>query len=1015
MLGLVLRALIARRAQAVWLGVLTALSVAGAAAAPWYHAAAVAVVTHSDIVGAAPNERAVLVSGRVNLAAQPPGTSPLPDAKAEVGELLNLPDTSVVQGLQSLATVQHGATKVSTLLAYRDNVCDHLIIEGDCPTGTGQVVISGPTATQLGVKRGDVLAVSSFQQRVQGATFRVVGTYEPKDLDGTYWVATGLLSSPLTFPAGQSLSLYGDAVFTTERGLISAGPGFVETTYQVVLSESVLADASGSGLAARLHASEFGLGRKGYAMRTSAGGLADLIARDRRLTTVGVGVAAAQVLLLCWFCLFLAVRHTAEERRPDIGMLKLRGAARWRVWALTAQQSGLPMLAGAVVGWGLGYLAALALVRWNSASAPLAGGALLSVAAAAVAVLGALAVATAAEWRSLGTPVTGLLRRVPSRRSGWRADVIDLGVVLLALAGVYQAWSERGAVDATPLPLLAPALVALALGLLAARALPVVAARMGMAAIRSGRPGLALAALHLARRPGTNRVVAMLVVAVALLCTASLAWQSANAAAHRRATQELGAARVLTVTADTPDRVLNAVRTADPDARFAMAAARVPGGTNVGLALAVDATRLERVALWLDDYGVSPAEVARLLRPPVPPTIAITDGVLTLQAKVPQGSQPAIVTVVVARPTGARALLKFEPVTADGAPVKAPLNGCPQAAPCRLVGVYVEGPAVELRRLDGPSGAVVDAATFGDVRRWRPAAGLGGLGVNVAATGDRLTITDSPNPLPGTQFVLPDTTVYAIDAPVPLPILVAGGKIAADPLGDDRIAPVGSSDVPFRVAGTADVLPQLGAHGGYFDLESAIKAVSFSGRNPTYEVWLTDDAPPSLVDSLTGAGLIVLREDSIDAAVTRYGRQGPGASLRFLIFAAAISVLLAAGSLFVVAAVERGPRAVELAALRAQGLPVPALRVTGYAGPALLVGASVLVGLLSAVLARSTIQAAMPVFTDGWRVLAIDTGAHAAPLLVAAAVALLALAGAMLVAAHQTIRMASDPGTGGQS
>jgi hypothetical protein len=76
----------------------------------------------------------------------------------------------------------------------------------------------------------------------------VVGIYEPTDLDGTYWVATGLLSSPLTFPAGQSVALYGDAVFTTEQGLIAAGPGFVDTTYQVVLSESVLADASGGGL-----------------------------------------------------------------------------------------------------------------------------------------------------------------------------------------------------------------------------------------------------------------------------------------------------------------------------------------------------------------------------------------------------------------------------------------------------------------------------------------------------------------------------------------------------------------------------------------------------------------------------------------------------------------------------------------------------------------------------------------------------------------------------------------------
>jgi hypothetical protein len=50
-----------------------------------------------------------------------------------------------------------------------------------------------------------------------------------------------------------------------------------------------------------------------------------------------------QLVLLCWVGLFLAVRHTSDDRQGDIGLLKLRGAPPWRIWALAAQQSALPM------------------------------------------------------------------------------------------------------------------------------------------------------------------------------------------------------------------------------------------------------------------------------------------------------------------------------------------------------------------------------------------------------------------------------------------------------------------------------------------------------------------------------------------------------------------------------------------------------------------------------------------------------------------------------------------------
>ena len=117
-------------------------------------------------------------------------------------------------------------------------------------------------------------------------------------------------------------------------------------------------------------------------------------------------MAATQLVLLCWLGLFLAVRHTSDERRTDIGLLKLRGASPWRIWALTAQQSAVPMLAGAAVGWALGFFAAAGLA--GSLAGPAhASSTALSLAAAAVACVGALVAAIVAEWRSLGAPVVG--------------------------------------------------------------------------------------------------------------------------------------------------------------------------------------------------------------------------------------------------------------------------------------------------------------------------------------------------------------------------------------------------------------------------------------------------------------------------------------------------------------------------------------------------------------------------------------------------------------------------------
>ena len=177
------------------------------------------------------------------------------------------------------------------------------------------------------------------------------------------------------------------------------------------------------------------------------------------------------------------------------------------------------MLAGARRRLGARLPVAAALLAGTPAAAGRAG---------ALATVGSLAVAAGlpgrarrrpcvAEWRSAARAgrrrcCAGCRRR----RRGWRADMVDL-VVVAARRRRRLPGPRRAQHDGEPsvLALLAPGLVGLAVALLVARAAAAGGGPAGAAALRAGRPGAALAALHLARRPGTHRVFAVLAVAVA--------------------------------------------------------------------------------------------------------------------------------------------------------------------------------------------------------------------------------------------------------------------------------------------------------------------------------------------------------------------------------------------------------------------------------------------------------------------------------------------------------------------
>ncbi|MDQ7909848.1 FtsX-like permease family protein [Phytohabitans sp. ZYX-F-186] len=994
MLAVVLGAIRARRAQAATLFLLTALAVAAATAAPWYVVSAARSVAIADVTGAPAVQRVVLATARVESA---------PDAdarvRAEAGRLVGIRGASGTASVRVSGELAHEGVKQGATVAFRDEMCGHLTLAGSCPAAAGEALVSDRTATQLGLAAGDRVAFTVLGKRP--VELRVTGTYRLRDPLGPYWAGSVLGRASGTDTAAGA----GDPVFTTAETVGRAGAAELFAEYHVVVPVEAYLGIDGYDLAAEIDRQQGGAGSQ-WRVESRAPALVDRVEREQWLVNLGVSVAAAQLLLLCWFALFFAVRHSAEQRRPDVGWLKLRGGASWRVWALVFQQSVLPMLAGAVAGAAAG----LGLARLLGGVDPDRAGqaASLSLAAGAAAVLGALAAAAVADRGGMRAGVIDLLRHVPARRRGWRADVIDLVVVVVAVAGVYQAYAtDREPGESTGLVLVAPALVALAVALAAARAIGPLAVRVGHRALRAGRLPLALAATHLARRPGTHRVFALLAVSVALLGAAASGWSAAATAREKRATHDIGADRVLTVQARSRAHLLAAVRAADPAGTQAAAVVRNGTGEAGQVVLAVDTERFARVASWQEGYGPPLPDLLLRLRPGAPPEVRLGDGALVLDAELVGPGEPVRALLHLVTAGGAPLTVNFGQLAVGRSAYQMDLSGC--GGRCRLAALELaslaaggEPPAAREVRIHALTSGGAPVAGLLDASRWRGPARFDARGPTVAAAGGVLELTTPP--AASARGTARTGLVHLVDSPVPLPVAHTRFASAGGAPGDPRLSLFGGDEVPVRFSRAVTALPRVPGRGFLVDLEYADRLAADPGLGDEAQVWLAPGAPDAIADRLREQGLGVLADDSIGSAQGRYAEQGPPLALRFQLLAGALGVLLAALALAVAAAVERPDRSTELSALRAQGLSRRAVRLIGHGGYTVLVLAAVAIGTAAAALGGALVEAAMPVFVDEWAVLPVSTGPQMPALLAAGLGGLVVLGVTGALAAAQLVR-----------
>ncbi|MGI5242177.1 hypothetical protein [Dactylosporangium sp. CA-139066] len=943
MLELIWDAVRARRMSSLALGLLAALAVAAIAAAPAYSAAAARDSAAALVREATPAQRTLTVQGRVTA-----GGDDRPDVAAaalqrfrdSVG--LELPAQRAAVGLRRSGTLLLGTRPVAGELRYRDNFCDAVLVTGRCPAARGEVVVS--ERLPLGIAVGDSARYSSGSGTAPLA-LTVVGTYRARNPTDWYWFAQG------------GTALYGTAE------TVLAGSGFADAALDALLPAELFADPG------RIDAALNRLRGQQFAYSSGAAELYAHLADDGRAVRRGVQLATAQLFVVALLAFAVTARYAAEARRLDVARMALHGTARSRMLILAAGEGALPLLAGIALG---GF-------AWRYPPP--------AVGAVAAGGLGAIIMA---DWRTITTPVQRLLQTgAPhgSRRGGATADIAALA---LACAAVFQAVSRHGRPDAGfGLEAFVPVLLALAAAVLLSRLLLPLAARAGHAAAvasdNNGRLGAGIGMLLLARRGAVHRLVPLLAAGACLFVVAVQDWIAADEARADRAAIAIGAERVLTVETGDQERFLAAVRAADPAGTAAMAVVQ-SAGRDRRLVLAVDSDRFAAVT------GTSPAVAARL-HPPAPAPLIVTGTALRLDAT---ADAPGV-SVVVGFVAGGTGEILNAVFPAGSSTVDVPQ--CRRG--CRMTTVELQGArtTVTIRQLLADGAVAVPAGVFGDPARWRTSLGDTLPSVSPTHRDGALVLTALPPGKAGST----DPRVYVVDTPVPLPALVTGHFVAA---GDEHnlasVSPFGDVAVPIS-PDPCGVLPRVGADGTIVDLEYAARLAGTAVPGDLQQVWLAPGARPSIVDDLGAAGLRVVAEDSTAAAHRRLDGYGPAAALRYGLLAGVLALLLVAGAFGVAGATQRPDTDAQLLALRVQGAPRRVVRAAGFVAATVPAVAGVLIGLLSAVVARLLADAPVDPFADGWSVLPPPTGPAAVPLVAGAAAAALGLAAVALLTARAKV------------
>ena len=945
--GLLLRGLWERRWLSLLVLVVTIVPVASAAAGPIYaEAASTALARNAVEGGGAPERRGWRLTsegGQVADAAR----------RLAASAPFLLPP---IEGMEIVSPETRSGRL--TPLMWQDGQCEHVrVVRGRCPSAAREIMVSEESGFRLGstVRLTAVTEIPAAEgDQPRPAPLRVVGVYRPGPADDPFWFGRALF--PQTAGYGQNR---GDPLFTVPAtAQQTQTPGNLPwTSTAIVMIDPARFTAGGVDALAEAHAltERVGPGNMLVFSRIPA------LLAELRAQGDGMGVPTvlviAQLVALGWLLLYLTVRDLVGARGPEIALARLRGHGRLRVWRFGLAEPLILLAAAFAAGLVLAGRAAQFIADRTlpvpqavtlPAEAVLAG--------AAVPLGGVVAAAVAARNMAV-RPITEEWRRTPRGRArGWVTDAVVLAVTGLGLfellgGGVIERGSGQRAGS-----LAVPGLLAVAVALLACRAVPFLARRLFGVTRRAGGVGAFLALRQIARGPATAGSVIVLAAAFGMASFAAAAAAVVDRNFERVARAHNGADSVLTVSPDSVDGAAGlaaAVARADPSGRGAAPVLAVPGPPKM---IATDPERFARVANWHPSWSDRPlAELAARLRAEAAPRIVF------------RGDRVRVRLRPVPVPDNWRARLFLDlrvPGEAKGAAIPLgspdrrvaewPLPRSCHQGPCELRVIRGD---VALTSLDGDRDPVMleipltgievrdrgrwrtlDAGLT-DPRRWRGTVKPGERGLTLV--------------LSAFGGLRAEAAVY----PDPVPVL-ANGHLERNflpGLDDAYLAKGGPVAVTAALPGHDDV-------GTVMDLETADAIALSVHPKVSFEVWVAPGHLEAVRAGLAAQGIRTPEPRRVAELVTGYRTQAPGLAFMLLFPASLAAAALALGRAVLALYTAARRRRYEMAALGAAGVRARALRTALLLEQLITLVAGMVAGLLAGITAARLALPYIPEF-----------------------------------------------------
>lgn len=892
-----------------------------------------------------------------------------------------------------------GTMPSAVALRSRTDVCGHLEVDGRCPTDAGEVLVSAADEKAWGWTAGTTLEVPQGRFAPDEADpppveLTVVGIYAESADEPDYWLGDE--------PDGKSGHVGPD--LDTGPGvddLITTEDTFVDTLPHAAAMVLLPLDRDAASLESMPRAADAATrlaeDQPDLTVDESAEDLVSGIRAGQDQTAVIVPFVMVQLALLAVLVLFLVARAAVDQRRHEIALARLRGHSRRGARRLLLTELTIPVL----LGLPLGFLAALGLAV-GVRMAMLPAGIPFDLPLAILPwLLGAVLVSVLAVYLAarpvLREPVNDLLRSVAPERAGVSV-VVDTVVVVLAALGA--AGLASGALSG-PAALATPTLLAIAVGVLAARLVPRLAAARARRAMSRGRVVAALAGHGIARRPAARRVLVVTTVATAVAVFGANAVVVADDNRLARAELETGAPATLAVDASSATQLVAAGEAlADEDIDAAPVARISPRDSDAAETIAADPEALRRVAHPSAVSGLDLGALALPEQQPVriPGEIATADVVWDLDTD--GDTDPPVLTVDMTSGSGNERSIDIAtlgPRSSGRTAVEEDLH-CSNR--CRLSGLSLEtsgGSGSEVSGTVTIRGLEVDgdALPITDEGTWASEDDA----VDVTTKGDALTLevtaTDGA-----------DATTHVTDIPRPLPAIASSEGTEE---GEDlQVVDVAGGQADVGVRQTVEALPAATDRGVMVSLPALarIDPQVDTSRTRT-QLWLADGSPRAVeraTQVLSDEGVPVGPVTTTEEADRAYDRSASGWGLQLALVGGVLSVLLA-GLVLVILAVT-GWRAVvrDLAALRISGVSHRVVDRSLRAEHLVSVAIGVLLGAACALVGAWVALPSIPLFTDPAPVPPPDLGPAWSAVLVSTAVVAAVLMLVALVLAGAVVR-----------